>query len=311
MCLINRDREMSKADIADRFRELSEGDSTVEDADIVLDESIEDDLDVDDSEISITEVNDRWERRLADWFSHLQYRSRIFGDFYPYTISEDGDVISLRESVSDKHKLYVFFLLSSNLRYVRKYTNHLTKCFETVSQQALKRCLPPFAEVHVFGTSGGTEGRYPGNKWQKVTRLAKDIRAKVILTEGDFSRHDVGDGGLDIVAWIPTGDDVRSLFYIFGQCACTDEWTKKQYTSGSDAWSAIFALNPRPFNVVFIPFCYRNGSGDWFDLLNVGQSVIMDRVRMMYFLTEDYGIIKNHAAFKHIEEVVSYREDIV
>ena len=40
---------------------------------------------------------------------------------------------------------------------------------------ALEKCLPNFAQVHRFGAGGKLNNKYPGNLWNKLNLLAKDL----------------------------------------------------------------------------------------------------------------------------------------
>jgi len=306
LCVVHCDGEISRADVLDRFRDSLDVDmSPIFDSE----DSELDVIDVEDG--SPTERNDKFERLLADWFEHLKSRQRVFGEFYPFIVTEDGDVLQRTPEVSIKHKFYLFLLLASGIRYVMSLKPALTTCFETVSQRALAKCLPVIAEVHVFGTSAAKGGRYSGNKWQKIQRLARDIRVSVKITEDKIPPNDSGDGGLDIVAWVPLADEADGMICVFGQCACTEDWVVKQHSSSYETWNAMLSLPTRPYNIVFIPFFFRDSIGGWWRPQDIHRTVLMDRLRLVLLLESDYSFIEDHSIYRQIEVVLTYRESMV
>ena len=93
----------------------------------------------------------------------------------------------------------------------------------------------------MFGKHGlNDSGPYSsGTLWKKLNRMALDIREKVVCKKNDFKPSNTGDAGLDLVAWLPLEFDSemrRGFFVMFGQCACTRDWVKKQFETSYDTW---------------------------------------------------------------------------
>ena len=73
LCLINGDGEISRADVLDRMRDREDlGERPEQMAELV----------------DASEVDDRWSRLAADWFSYLGYREAAFGEFYPFQLGD-------------------------------------------------------------------------------------------------------------------------------------------------------------------------------------------------------------------------------
>lgn len=299
LCMLNRDREFSKADVIDRIKERRD-----------LGEGLEEDI---ASTASAAEKKDIHQLRADNFFTHLDYRAGAFGNYYPFEISGDGDLISLKSGITPSQKLYIFLLVASNLRYVKEdCRGTITTSFETASHEALKRLLPDYAEVHVFGANELRAGRYTGNKWAKINLLAKDIKEEVKVKEYHYMRNDLGDQGLDLVAWIPFEDKAEGLLLAFAQCACTsDDWSRKQSSSSPAAWNSTLTFMVFPLNLAFIPISFRDSSGHWHQPQKIHESIVIDRVRLLFLLRGRTSFFEADPSYKIVEEILKERESIV
>lgn len=300
LCLLNRDREVSKADVKDRIKErrdLGEG--------LDLDSTTTD---------TAAERKDIHQLRADNFFYHLQYRAGAFGSFYPFEISSDGDLLSVKSGLSLEHKLYLFLLVASNLRYVAQngLRNTITTSFETVSHEAMKQLFPDHAEVHVFGANELRAGRYTGNKWTKINLLKDDIREKLKVEERHYQSSDLGDQGLDLVAWIPFDDTSNGLVLAFAQCACTsEEWSRKQSSSSPAAWNSTLTFMVFPLNLAFIPISFRDSSGGWHQPQKIHQSVVIDRGRLLYLLRGRAEFFETDPSYTIVEKILEEIESLV
>lgn len=295
LCLVNIDREFSKADLGDRIQERKD-----------LGE-VQNDLE-DTGDLLPAEISDRERRKIDDWFQHLRFRESAFAEFYPFSLTRNRTMLQVRESLSAKQRFYVFLLLCANLRYVSRVET-VTNCFEVVSEEALKRLLPEGSEVHLFGPRH-SGSRYTGTLWTKINRLADDLKEIVVAREDDFSSHDVGDGGLDLVGWVPMGDEVPSRLLVFGQCACTPEWDSKQYTSSVANWSSHINFTAPPANVAFIPFCFRRANGSWHKQRLISDTTLIDRQRLLYLLRSADPIMESYPCHELVQRALEQRESV-
>lgn len=300
LCLINKDQEISKADIIDRINESSDiGD---------LDSS-------DDTEslgdLSIPEQNDKWELKTDDWFRHFEYRSYTFKSFYPFALSDDGDVLHRQINLTSEQQFYIFLLLASNIKYIRSLNHKVTTSFEDLCADVMKACLPASAKIHVFGTSKYREVRYTGNFWEKINRLAVDLHLTIHAKEEKIAAKNSGDGGLDIVGWVPMGDSSTGKLFVFGQAACTEKWVIKQHSSSRSVWGSIFALTYDYINMIFIPICFRDSSGDWWDPTKIAATILFDRQRLIYFLNEQHILLQRYPVYEDVIGIIDFREPLV
>lgn len=312
LCLANLDGEISEYDVIDRFeereRDLSEGDPD----DIDELRSFEDE---NEGATRRAEIDDKWKIRVEDWFKVLNVRMSLYGQSYPFIVDEKE--IKLKSSLNNYQTIYIYLLLCSNL-YLLDKTNQLVlaNSFELMSFDALKSMLPEKAEVHLFGSNPlNNSGKYGGGLsfWKRFNALAKDLCEQInpLVKEADYPASHKGDGGLDIVAWIPTGDNLPSIPIFFGQCACTAEWIGKQNDSAFASWTNRINLTNHTNNIVFIPFCYRGADGKWFRVADIRLSFLIDRKRMLFYLGDKYERFGKLPASKIIETIINAKEGIV
>ena len=116
LCLANIDGEYSLEDFLSRVQDRTDDLREIED-------------ETDDETVPNEERDDKWYARAEDYFTHLQFRQREFGDFYPFKISS-STTIKVKEPLDEKHKLYLFFLFAANLRYCIEHKKDLTGSLE-------------------------------------------------------------------------------------------------------------------------------------------------------------------------------------
>jgi len=298
LCLVNIDGEYSQSDFLSRVQDRAD----------VLHEIEEDDT---DDSLPPEEQDDKWNTRAFEYFAHLEFRLREFGEFYPFEFSSPTS-IKLKDSLEEKHKFYLFFLFAANLRYCLEYKADLTGSFELISRDALKQMMPRNAEVHVFGKGSGVDSPYIGTKWNKIKRLSDDLKAVLHVNEDNFTNNDTGDRGLDIVGYIPSPDKATGLLSVFGQCACSpDQWVTKQLSSSWDSWSSVFYMCPPPINMAFIPLCFRNIAGDWNDKTSIHNSLLIDRLRFVRLLQDHFTAFSESSSYLVVNELIQLKEKLI
>jgi hypothetical protein len=252
-----------------------------------------------------SDIEDKWTVRANDWFKQLAYRAGAFKESYPFVVSKAGNVIELRDEVDFYQLAYLFLLLASNLRHFNKSEqNTLADTFEIVSFHALKNYLPENSVVHIFGKNPLNEGEYSGKFWLKVKKLSEEIKERLRCCETDFSPSDTGDGGLDLVAWLPMDDSQAGILLVFGQCTCKEDWVDKQWDSHVDRWNYIDFMVTRPRNFMFIPICFRSGDGSWDWIFSIKAHILIDRVRMVRLLKRKHAAGLESYIDKCLREVV-------
>lgn len=313
LCLANLDEELSQDDIIDRLgereRDLCEGDiKEIEELRILEEEQ---------GQLATrrAEIDDTWKTRVEDWFRLLRVRSSLYGESYPFVITENE--IKKKADFTNTHKIYIYLLICSNLYLLDSATRTIfANCFELVSHQALKNLLPDNSFVHLFGSNPlNDKGRYKNglSLWNKIHRLAEDLREDVNnkIKQKDFPATNKGDDGLDLVAWLDTGDALPSMNVFFGQCACTTDWISKQHASHYSSWVGKINFTNHTNNIIFIPFCYRGTDGKWFKPSDIRLSFLIDRKRLIYYLGDRYEAFKKLPSAQIIERIIALKEDVV
>lgn len=284
LCLIHPDREVSRSDILDRIRERADVEAEPEPEE--LRRGLEE-ADTDEGSPAAA-IDDAWERQASDWFALLSWRASAFTTWYPFAISPDGVILSAPEELSDQQQMYVFLLAASALRHFNKRDQTLiASAFEVLGLEALTAYLPRGSEVHMFGKHPGNRGRYSGKLFYRLERLGKDLGAQLNCEESDFDQKDTGDKGLDIVGWIPLGDQAWGVLGVFVQCACTMDWIKKQNETSKAEWEQYLHVIPHPQQLTFIPFSYRTQQGEWYKPRK-RTTVLVDRSRLLHLLRHRY-----------------------
>jgi hypothetical protein len=313
LCLTDADGEITLAEVEKRVtkrkdvgEDYSEPDKNDDGKpDHAVDEvpAVEDEDDNGESGSDEALQEDYRNTRVADIFQILSHRADSLGDAYPFVLSPDSALLSRSDNLNEKQRLYLFLLLCSNLRYVPKNRRwQLPRGFELVSARAMRRLVPPDAEVHLFG-KGEPGERYTGTLWNKISTLAADLCDDVIARRRDFKDNNTGDGGLDIVAWVTHHDELPSRLVMFGQCACTEEWVTKQRSSGPEVWSTLVRLLALPANLVFIPHMFRDAQGLWHREADIHHSVLVDRFRILRILDAGADLAVPDIATPHVEEL--------
>lgn len=298
LCLLNKDGEMSQTDFLDRTGPQRD---------------IEDSEDFGGLRKNI-EINETKSQDAEDYFKVIDYRVSTFRAYYPFELSVDKRMISLKPNLTNSNKLYLSLLFSSLLGPFKKYKSELTSSFELLSQEALKKLLPANSKSILFGSSNiqveEDEIKSSSLFWDKLNQLAGHIRETVKIKREELSRYNKGDGGLDIYAWIDLGDTNKHFPLFFCQCACTPEWTKKQNSSKYARWDNFISLSTYPANVIFIPFSFRSATGDWHESYQIEKSIVIDRERLIYCFIESEKKFKEFRSARVIEEVLKYKEAI-
>lgn len=255
---------------------------------------------------------EEWNSKINNWLDQIRCRESHYGEYYPFTVDENK--LSIKLNLTIDHNLYIFFLLCSSFSYIKNY-NSLSTVFEKLSCLVMKRYLPNFAEVYTFGVSTTKNERYNGSLEQKFTRLAVDLKLTLSNKDNIFNRRDNGDGGIDIVAWVPFLDDMnldRKQIFV-GQSACGKNWMNKQ-ASVDRVKNYLIDLPNNCQNVLFIPYDIRDFERNFDHSGELTASIVFDRYRMLKLI--DYSNIESdhhlQSLFNSImQSALEYKEDII
>lgn len=252
------------------------------------------------------EQNDEDEAFVREVFILLAQRAISFDNDYPFNIQKEK--LTLKNNLSDKQKLYIFLLLSSNLNLFKPFQSDLTSEFELVSKEALKSYLPNFAQVKNFGKN--TE--FKGYAHEKIRLLASEmninVNEKYLSTIASLGTQDLG---LDIVGWMPLLDKIGNYVSIFGQCACGKDWNKKlNETRRYNKFLNIYLS--KITHSLFIPYSLINyNNSEFFEHHEFGEPILLFERKRILSLISDEGILNTLSSKELIEKCISFEEDIV
>lgn len=234
------------------------------------------------------------ETRWRDLINFAGVRSQEFGSSYPYVVSSDEDTLELRYDDSPAQTTYLRLLLSSLMRHIPQMRRpELARHFEQTCLSIFSRLMPEGSEVRATWAHGGNEAPYAGSLYEKMVQIAEDLRCTANFRERDFKSNDSGDGGIDLISWHPMADERPGLPIAFAQCGCSkSDWKFKQLeASPAKHISHLPVMHPWA-TYYFLPVDLRHADGGWAYESDIGQAIIVDRLRLVR-LASQYNL---HAA---------------
>lgn len=318
LCLISIDGIKSKEQVASRIFKLDDVNADSEDLREEAEIEESEVLHVDDEAKHLaplrSRLSEKKEKQAVDWFAQLEFRVGVYEDFYPFYLSKDKGILSRKEEITQKNRLYIYLLLASNLDYFSKAIQiRLANHFEIASITALKQYLSPLSEVYLFGNNPLNKGRYSGSLWERIVRFSNDIGDRPRREQRYYPSTRQGERGLDVVGWIPLADKREGLFVVTGQCACGPEknWEDKQLTSHPVRWNTHINFTATPINTIFIPHSFRHSNGEWYDITRINDSVLFDRLRLIYLLNNVYNSLDDKLPYDIVDQVINTKESLV
>ena len=250
-----------------------------------------DELDVieifeDNPTLSTAQRKDVLRERFEDVFCHLEYRQKEFGSFYPFTVVDKQ--LLRKERVTSIQQLYIFLLACSRLRSFpasggirQKWARFFTK----LSKVALQGLLSSHSgtDIRIFDSHSEDRKNYYGQKATKaLEKLGQDMGVFRVTENLPDDPRNTGDSGIDLVGIVNFQDGVTSNYVILGQCAAQEQnWPQKRLESHPISLKHLFHQQVAHSNVVFIPVCYRQSSGKWFDIKHANDILLLDRLRIL------------------------------
>lgn len=289
-CLISGDDLFAKADLLDRF--------TDDEQEVEL---------LSRGEAPHSRKYDILSEHIDDYYRVLEYREETLGEIYPFYL--DGkDCLVLKEKLNEKQTNYFFLLMCASIYYVDKHSEGiLTSLFEKYSVCIMKGLVCPGSETVLFGTAR-EEGLFKGTLRARIEQLAKLLGAtttKQMDEEDRFDRSRGGDGGVDIISFLPI-DKASHIPFAFAQCTCSyDNWVAKQASIGEDVWGNLIRPLAPYMRYMFVPFSCHNTSGAFEEVTNI-HTCLIDRIRILAIVSvhpEINGEIKHLELEKTMSEI--------
>jgi hypothetical protein len=307
-CLTHKDQRFSRDALAESIAEHA--DTSVGEA---INEEIEEDLAEQvaaANEDDTATTNDRHEKHAASCFKNLRWREQTFCESWPFTLDKHAFEIRVKPELTEIQRFYLSLLLSASLSYVPKERwRRLTGLFEQASTAIMRNLMPKGSEVHPFGAAEAM--RYTGHLFDRLTKLAKDVRGSLTSKRQHFAGQNSGDGGLDIVAWHGLGDDRQGIPIAFAQCGCTaDGWPDKMLQASPASLAGKLRTLHEWATYYFMPLDLSteiDDEMDWQRFHEFGSAIIIDRLRFIR-LASTYNISSAEiTAESYVDEACAMR----
>lgn len=248
-------------------------------------------------------VETRW-KQLAD-FAYI--RQIEFDGSYPFEVSDDNDTILFNFDGSQKQLAYITLLIASCMRNIDSTRQaDFARLFELTCFEVFTKLMPEGSEIRATWANGGAEAPYIGTLFQKMQAIAQDLRCTPNFKPRDFRSNDRGDGGIDLIAWHPMADKRAGMPISFAQCGCSkDDWTFKHLeASPVKHFTHLPVMHPWA-TYYFLPLDLRSIDDGWAAENDIGQAIIVDRLRMTRLL-EQYDLFANLPVMPCIQETMDF-----
>ncbi|MEO1639888.1 MAG: hypothetical protein AAFU41_11660 [Pseudomonadota bacterium] len=247
------------------------------------------DEDLDDNDfpddLGEPEISGRLQGYAENAFRHMEYRSAILGDAYPFEIK--AEVLSLRPVLSASHKLYLLLLACARTRSFRStkgMTQRIADCFEEISAECLRVMISPHGKVYMFGPSSDDRKNIFGSALATALpvlarKMGMDMAPRWAAPAGAS-----GDGKIDIIGVYDFGDTAQGYKVVVGQCASMEDeknWQKKRQEADLATKTGTFHFLVCPTPTLFFPSFYRSSNGDWINPDMVSGVIPIDRYRIL------------------------------
>lgn len=248
-------------------------------------------------------TEERW-REIADFAGIREFE---FKTNYPFKVSDDEDTINFVFDGSIGQQTYIALLVASCMRnIVNGRKSEVARVFEETCFQIFSKLMPSGSEIRATWANGGTEAPYVGTLYQKMQAIAVDLRCTPNFNERDFKVNDTGDGGIDLIAWHPMSDEREGLPIAFAQCGCSkDDWRFKQLEASPAKHRRHLPAMHLWSTYYFLPLDLREPDGDWAYKSDIGEAIIVDRLRLLRLL-EQYDIYGQLPAMPYVQEVINF-----
>lgn len=244
------------------------------------------------------------ETKWRDLINFAGVRALEFGASYPFVVSADGDTLEFSFADKPAQTTYLRLLLASLMRHIPDTRRaELARHFELTCFAVFSKLMPAGAEVRATWANGGNEAPYTGTLYDKMIQISSDLRCAANFKARDFKANDGGDGGIDLISWHPMADKRPGMPISFAQCGCSkDEWRFKQLeASPAKHYSHLPTMHPWT-TYYFLPLDLRHADGGWANESDIGQAIIVDRIRLLRLATS-YKLHKTLPPLPLLDEV--------
>ena len=225
---------------------------------------------------------DDLERVAEAALEQLAARQEYLGDEYPFSF---GGALEAEVRAVESAYAFLAVLSTSGWRNVDAPEN-ATSLFEGVSACALVRYLggPSMVRHYDFGFP---RRNGPAAFYDAVEDLCQEMGEGIGCRVSRSEAAQIKDAKLDLVAWVPFGDDRPNQLSVFGQCATGANWRSKinelQPTDFCKTW-----LTEQPAITPSLGFFVPRQISErhWSEVANGERRIVFDRLRIVHLLDE-------------------------
>jgi hypothetical protein len=232
--------------------------------------------DNDEADEEATEIGSL-EVAIDSLFTEVERRRKVCPTSYPFIIDADREGISVDARTNGL--VYVFLLLISVSLSLRAQKRHreVDEIFDLIALEALKTYLGPNSRGLRFGSP---------RSGQRPTTFAAAVRwlsGVLALPSGPGKpRRHTGDGGVDLIAWLPFRDEREAFLVVLAQCTVQMSWQRKAEDIVLRKWHAWVDFGGDPATCLAVPFAVPANYDQW-DEVRRSAVLVFDRLRLAHF----------------------------
>ena len=249
--------------------------------------------------------NDAQEKDLQILFNILKYRQSMFGQNYPFIITNDSIQLKDTNSLTIENKFYVLLLCCANLKkFNRSVQYRLTEEFEEITFTSIKKFLPQFNLKRM-----GANADYVGNTKTKLKTLAEDLNIDTNDTQiSNLAETASKEKGVDIFASKTFKDKIPNMLMLSIQCACGEDTSHKiNEAENYHNYLHFRQFKIDPIIVLSVPKAISIGNKSIKDHLEVMKtnSLFFDRLRLMEYIDTSTSLETLKLVDQLIEKTIS------
>jgi hypothetical protein len=239
-------------------------------------------------------------------FEELEYRQRVIGSAYPFSVIADGRRLALDCIVDNPitnpgQVVYLFCLLASAIREMKIQPADSLTAAERGLADTFQICACLAAGGYVSGdVSSFGFPRASADAFLPALRaaFARFGIGKVREDVPDGFPDSLKDGGIDVIAWRNHPDDMPGKLYMLGQCASGMNWKSKTVVEYVHQLHGAWFTDGPPATyttpAMFIPFTFHR------DLSEKRRGPYLDAIKNSYRYEERrFGIIFDRLRIAH------------
>lgn len=250
------------------------------------------------------ELTSRMDDKVEFICSLVDRRIDLLDEFYPFEFDSETRVVKMKstDDLDWKRKIYLVLLAASNTSYSSIYNTgeadsiDLPLYFEAICTLSLRELLGKNFDVFRFGAknfSSEIDGAFFNvNKFaDRVGVLSTDcLKIDVGNLEEEDNSQNTGDGGLDIVGWHKTDDNLAPRIMYFCQCSSGYAWSGKQLECTlEEGWGRRMSFRNTPAYILFTSSSYRHHEPTWYKKCSIKMTALFDRERIIANFKESSG----------------------